>query len=233
MKYEKITEYIANKMVSIYSCGLSSNEDRIGAVYLNMYQDSSDGIIKALSNIDTPPFALIAISGLNWDDDMTPWPCPPISKGDTPCNGKADNYLAILTGKIIPHTESILGAPLWRGIAGYSLGGLFALYAPYKTDAFKRAASMSGSLWYPDWMEYAAGRGFMQKIDCVYLSLGDKECKTRNKYLKCVQEKTEEYFALLKTRGIETQFTLNPGNHFVDAAARTAAGIAWMAKYTS
>lgn len=35
------------------------------------------------------------------------------------------------------------------GIAGYSLAGLFALYALYKTDVFTRVASMSGSLWFP------------------------------------------------------------------------------------
>ena len=46
-------------------------------------------------------------------------------------------------------TERIHGKASFIGIAGYSLAGLFALYALYKTDAFTRVASMSGSLWFP------------------------------------------------------------------------------------
>lgn len=227
MKYRRITEQVRGLSVHLY-CGEEQDGAPLPAVYLNMYQDAGNAIIDELQTLCTPPFTLVAISALVWDDDMTPWPCPPISKGDTPCGGKADDYLSLLTGDIIPRVESITGAAQWRGIAGYSLGGLFALYALYKTDAFLRAASMSGSLWYPDWVEYARAHDFVQKPERVYLSLGDKECKTRNKYLKCVQSKTEKYFALLKDKGVQSEFVLNPGNHFVDAAKRTAAGIAWM-----
>ena len=81
---------------------------------------------------------------------MAPWDIPPISKNDTPCTGGADSYLDLLLSKIIPEAERQLrGTPVWRGIAGYSLAGLFAVYAMYQTGAFSRIASMSGSLWFP------------------------------------------------------------------------------------
>ena len=45
------------------------------------------------------------------------------------CTGGADDYLRHLTTEIIPTAEKELaGVPSWRGIAGYSLAGLFALY---------------------------------------------------------------------------------------------------------
>lgn len=72
---------------------------------------------------------------------MTPWYMGPISKHDTPCTGGADDYLKLLLDEIMPEAEALLpGAPAWQGLAGYSLAGLFALYALYQTDVFARAA---------------------------------------------------------------------------------------------
>ena len=64
------------------------------------------------------------------------------------------------------------GAPRWRGIAGYSLAGLFAVYALYRTDVFARAASVSGSLWFPGFREYVFSHTPLCRPDCVYFSLG-------------------------------------------------------------
>ena len=59
-------------------------------------------------------------------------------------------------------------------------------------------------------------------------SLGDKEAKTRNSVLKTVQENTEEIQAFYQSKGIDTVFQLNPGNHFVQGIERTIAGIQWL-----
>lgn len=160
---------------------------------------------------------------------MAPWDIPPISKKDTPCTGGADSYLGLLLSKIIPEAEKqISGTPVWRGIAGYSLAGLFAVYAMYQTDAFSRIASMSGSLWFPGIKEYIFSHEEKRKPDCLYFSLGDKENKTRNPFLKCVRQNTEQIEAFYRGKEIDTVFWLNPGNHFQDAVARSADGIAWI-----
>ena len=44
-----------------------------------------------------------------------------------------------------------------RAICGYSLGGLFALYAFVNDEHFDACASISGSLWYQGWMGYLRG----------------------------------------------------------------------------
>ena len=64
--------------------------------------------------------------------------------------------------------------------------------------------------------------------DHLYLSLGDKEGKTRNKYLKAVQANTEELAALYRSRQIDTTFQVNPGNHFAEGVKRSALGIQWL-----
>lgn len=118
--------------------------------------------------------------------------------------------------------------PSWRGILGYSLAGLFALYAIYQTDLFSRVGSMSGSLWFPGMKEYIFSHEPKCRPDCMYFSLGDKESKTRNPVLRNVRQNTEEIQAFYQAKGIDTVFQLNPGNHYDHAAERTAAGLYWL-----
>lgn len=198
-------------------------------VYLNTHDDEGTQIAAQLT-ATCPNLSIVAISQLAWNHDMSPWAIPPLSKKDQPCSGGADDYLTLLTTRIIPEAEKALPAtPIWRGIAGYSLAGLFAVYALYQTDVFSRAASISGSLWFPDIKTYLFSHQPRRTPDCLYFSLGDKECHTRNAFLKSVQENTEAIAAFYKSQHIDTFFTLNPGNHFKDVVPRTAAGIHWIA----
>lgn len=117
---------------------------------------------------------------------------------------------------------------LWRGIAGYSLAGLFSLYSLYQTDLFSRAASMSGSLWYPGITEYISSHTMKRIPDHLYFSLGSREAKTRSPLMKTVQENTEKMEKYYSEKGIDTILQMNPGNHYQDAEKRTAAGIRWL-----
>lgn len=118
--------------------------------------------------------------------------------------------------------------PQWRGIAGYSLAGLFAVYSIYQTDIFSRVASVSGSLWFPGMKEYVFSHEPKRRPDCIYFSLGDKESKTRSPVLKTVRQNTEEMAGFYQSQRIDTIFQLNPGNHYHNAVERTVAGIRWL-----
>lgn len=143
--------------------------------------------------------------------------------------GNGSPYLRLLTEEIIPMAEREYPGKLsWRGIAGYSLAGLFALYAIYQTDLFSRVGSMSGSLWFPGMKEYIFSHEPKRRPDCIYFSLGDKESKTRNPVLRSVRLNTEETQAFYQGKGIDTVFQLNPGNHYNHAIERTAAGLCWL-----
>ena len=54
--------------------------------------------------------SLLVVSELDWSREMSPWESPPLFKGDTPCTGGADAYLATLTGNILPEILSRLSA---------------------------------------------------------------------------------------------------------------------------
>lgn len=196
---------------------------------LPVYDGDGADVAQALAGRQAPPAHLAVIGGLDWGGDMTPWPCPPLSKYDAPCTGGADRCLAGLTERILPEAERRMGArPCWRGIAGYSLAGLFALYTLYRTDVFSRAASVSGSLWFLRFLEYAEAHAPAALPERVYFSLGGREARTRHPLMKTVQARTEAVERLFRARGAETVFVQNRGGHFTDPAGRTAAGIDWL-----
>lgn len=216
---------IDNKTVSIFS----STEPEAPIIYLNIFSGEGQKVYEAMQTAGCPPFTLVSISDLDWNHDMVPWDSPPAFKNADPCTGGADDYLRLLTEEIIPTAEKELaGIPRWRGIAGYSLAGLFALYSIYQTDLFSRVGSMSGSLWFPRMKEYIFSHEPKHWPDCMYFSLGDKESKTRNLVLQSVRQNTEEIHAFYRGKGIDTMFQLNPGNHYNQAVERTAAGICWL-----
>lgn len=203
-----------------------SEEENVPLIVLNNYSGNGESVVEELKRLDSPDCNLLVVGDLKWDHDMTPWYCPPLSENDTPCTGGADEYLDLLLHEIIPVArEHIKGEPAHLGIAGYSLAGLFAVYAMYRTDAFERVASMSGSLWFPDFKEYCMAHEIKRKPDKLYLSLGDREAKSRNKMLMTVQENTEALAAYYREIGIDVTWELNPGNHFKDAALRSVKGI--------
>lgn len=198
-------------------------------IYLNTFSGEGEKVFEAVQAAGCPPFTLVAISALDWNHDMVPWDSPSAFKNSEPYTGGADDYLRLLTEEIIPTAERELsGVPCWRGIAGYSLAGLFALYAIYQTDLFSRVNSMSGSLWFPGIKDYIFSHEPKRWPEHMYFSLGNKESKTRNSILKYVQQNTEEIQAFYQGKGIDTAFQMTPGNHYNHAVERTAAGIAWM-----
>ena len=219
------TVSIDGKAVSVFL----GNKPGIPSIYLNTYSDEGQKIYEAAQAVGCPPFNLVTVSDLAWSHDMAPWDSPAAFKNGESFTGGADDYLRLLVEEIIPRAEKELaGPPAWRGIAGYSLAGLFALYAIYRTDMFSRVGCMSGSLWFPGFKEYIFSHEPKSRPDCIYFSLGDKEAKTRNPVLKTVQENTEEIQTFYQNKGIDTVFQLNPGNHFVQGIERTIAGIQWL-----
>lgn len=213
---------VQGKQVTLYV----AKQDNKPLIVLNNYMGEGSSVVESLKQLGCTQFNLLCVSNLEWDHDMTPWDCPPLSPEDIPCTGGADEYLELLLSEILPKAKELLnGVPAHISIAGYSLAGLFALYAMYKCDNFSRVASMSGSLWFPDFKEYCMSHMIKRYPEKIYISLGDREAKTRNHFLKTVQDNTEKLVEYYRTLGMNVIWELNPGNHIKDAAMRTAKGI--------
>ena len=162
-----------------------------------------------------PDIRMLAVSGFDWNEKLSPWPTQRVFRNGDDFGGKADE----LIGELL---EALKQYPGRKYIAGYSLAGLFALYTATKTDQFEGCASVSGSLWYPDFEDYIQTHPVL--CSSVYLSLGDLEKNSRNPLMKTVEEKTERISRLL-AQYTNTVFEMNPGNHFHEPEKRMAKAV--------
>lgn len=168
---------------------------------------------KEMLHIDGP---CIFVSGMDWNRDLSPWPAQRVFSRGQDFAGRADDFLK----EIMPLAEKA-EQPLI--IAGYSLAGLFALYASAREELFAGCASVSGSLWYPGFSDWLKEHPVHARA--VYLSLGDREKNTSSPLMKTVEERTEEISRMISCYA-DTVFEMNPGGHFQDPERRLEKGIA-------
>ena len=198
-------------------------------VYSIDYHENGQLLLDACKQVGCSGFNLVTISGLHWNQELSPWPVETVVSRDDNFAGEADQWLSLLTGEVVPQVERLLEAPpAWRMLAGYSLAGLFAVWTAFHSDLFTRILSASGSMWYPGWLEYVAEHQLVADVQGVYLSVGDKESTSRNAVLQTVGERTQAVAALMAERSIPSKFELNPGNHFKNPPLRVAKGIHWL-----
>ena len=176
-----------------------------------------DAEIEAMRNCALP-FALAAFAVKDWNRELSPWAAPPVF-GKLPFGGMAEETLSFVLACLLPELRVQLGADMKVCVGGYSLAGLFALWAATETNAFSGVAAASPSVWFPGWMDYVKANPIQAKA--VYLSLGDKEERAKNPVMATVGDCIREQYALLQADHSVT-LEWNPGNHFQDSEKRTA-----------
>ena len=173
--------------------------------------------IQRLTNSE---FHLLAIKVNNWNHDLSPWETKAVF-GNVPFgNGAADTLSKVLIYTTDKRKTYFIG--------GYSLSGLFALWAAYQTDVFKGVAAASPSIWFPQFTDYMREQRIQSKY--VYLSLGDKEPKTRNAVMATVGDRIQEAYEILSNQGVNYTSEWNQGNHFNEPDLRTARAFSWLMK---
>ena len=169
---------------------------------------------------------VVTVPVLRWNDALTPWPAQALYRGEEPFGGHAATTLNELVNEAIPAIEKTMGlAPSLRAVCGYSLGGLFALYALVQTEAFVACASISASMWYEGWTDYLDGLDVDLRGRFAYLSIGTKEKRAARPILKTVQDKMEGCARILGQKGCVVRYQTGPGNHMQHMGERFAAGL--------
>ena len=172
---------------------------------------------------------ILAAVEVDWNRELTPWPAPKVMLKGKAFAGEADAYLDMLCTRIAPAVEARLPfPPCWRGIAGYSLAGLFAVYALYRTDFFDRAASLSGSLWYDGFEDYQDSHVPVRIPEKLYFSLGDREAQTKYPRMARCADCTARTRARFEAFGSRTFFHPESGGHFQDIPGRIVRGLTWL-----
>ena len=169
----------------------------------------------------------------NRTDDYTHWPLQASETMPMDFGGKAAEHLSFFATQVIPFCESeygITSSAENRVIGGYSLGGLFSLYAAVNTDLFGTVLSCSSSLWYPGFLDYLKEHPFKAVHPKLYMSVGEQEGTTAT---NLTADQTLNTLALKdwvepKFQAGDFQFTLEEGNHGNDIPGRAWRAIEWV-----
>ena len=163
-------------------------------------------------------FLLAAFQVHDWNKDLSPWKAPAVFGREDFGEGAGDTLSEILNFCTDKTKNYYIG--------GYSLAGLFALWAVTRTDVFQGAACASPSLWFPGFEEYVRDHEIL--TENVYLSLGDREEKARNPVMAAVGDRVRAMHALLSDRKVHCTLEWNEGNHFRDSELRSAKAFSWV-----
>lgn len=181
-----------------------------------------DKEVEAIRQLTDRPFILVAFLIKDWNRELSPWEAPAVFGKENFGSG-AHETLSYITESLIPYIKNEYDGISNFYLGGYSLAGLFSLWAGYQTDSFKGVAGVSPSVWFPEWDSFISSN--KMKAPSTYLSLGDKEEKTRNKVMATVGERIKMQYDILNNDRV---LEWNSGNHFVDSDKRTAKGFAWL-----
>lgn len=172
---------------------------------------------------------LISIEVRDWNNELSPWSAEAVF-GSQGFNGGASETLRFVTDILLPEMKAEFAPdiePVYI-LAGYSLAGLFALWSGYHTDIFTGVVAASPSVWFPGWIDFIADK--MPKCDVIYLSLGNREEKTKNVALAGVGDAIRMQHKILSEKNVKCILEWNEGNHFKDSEIRLARGISWVVK---
>ena len=180
-----------------------------------------DNEVAAIAQGAAHPFLFAAIPVESWNDALSPWKSPAVW-GKQGFGGNAADTLRFLTEQVIPSLKQQYPLPenVKIILGGYSLAGLFALWASTQTDLFYGVAAASPSVWFPDWIEFEQQHSIQAQR--VYLSLGDKEERTKNIVMAAVGDNIRTLHSRLAERSTDCTLEWNSGGHFKDADLRTA-----------
>ena len=189
-----------------------------------------------------------------WEENFSPWCAPRVFAKGPNFGDDAQKTLDTLINQVIPWAESELTEqPAYRVLVGYSLAGLFSLWAgvsqqvargcqsdtatgapaaPQLAATFQRIGAVSGSFWFPGLLDYVEQQlsGGAVGLTHAYLSLGDREERTPNPQIIHVRENAELLASKLQNAGITSTFELNRGNHFQNVEGRMQKALDWLVK---
>ena len=185
-----------------------------------------DSEVEAIAQGSAHSFLFAAVPVKSWNDELSPWEAPAVW-GKESFGGNAAGTLRFLTEQAIPTLKKQFALPenVRIILGGYSLAGLFALWASTQTALFSGVAAASPSVWFPGWMEFEQQHPI--QAQCIYLSLGDREERTRNATMAAVGKNIRALHSRLAERGTDCTLEWNIGGHFKDADLRTARAFRW------
>ena len=108
--------------------------------------DVIENEVRIIRKLTGDNFRLLTVKVERWNDDLSPWQAPPVF-GDEGFGGDAADTLTEILNLTNDKDKKYY-------IGGYSLAGLFSMWAAFQADVFSGVAAASPSVWFPGFLNY-------------------------------------------------------------------------------
>ena len=124
------------------ACHILRNGDAPGAMlYWGVMADAAEERRALATQLPSEqPWTLAVFEAADWNRDFSPWPAP-AAFGAADFAGAGGETLDWLLRVCVPYVEADCAGERPRFLGGYSLAGLFALWASTQTDLFYGVAA--------------------------------------------------------------------------------------------
>lgn len=215
-----------------FNMKIFSTNNQFNAPVFIWEQDPSHGenarqLLEEIKSLSDKDFSIVVFEISDWNAQLSPWKAPALF-GKQDFAGMGIETLKTMENDFIPKIkETFPESNIY--LAGYSLAGLFSLWALYESDKFDGAVCCSSSLWFENWNEYAASHKIKISAN-IYMSLGKREEKSKNQIMSKVGDRTRMQIDFLKIDpNVQTlNFEWNEGGHFDEPLKRLAKGIVYI-----
>lgn len=218
MKGQLIQDSFQGRQVDIYlppSCR-GDEKAKHSVVYLqdggDLFLPFSDGdqpldqLEEMADRGEMAPLILVGVTSKSREMEYTPWPAKALVPGRAGFGGEGRNYLTFLTRELKPWLDKrypTRSAMAETGIAGASLGGLIAIYAAYLyPEVFGRIGSVSGSMWYPDFLTFMESGTLTKLGQKIYLDVGSREGLIKTTAQREMVPANHQAYRILRDKGL-------------------------------
>lgn len=178
---------------------------------------------------------LVSLSGDNRLNDFTPWPASSLVGHFPDFGGEGNQYISWMENELMPAVEDFLkesGADQAKDfesvLLGYSLGGLLGVYASFKSKAFAKIVSISGSFWYPEWDSFIQNH-MPARSDVKYMmAYGNREGLGKKSIQKDAVIRSEVTYRILCQYTKEFPVIVDDGGHHDHLKERLSHAAKWI-----
>lgn len=128
---------IENLVFENLHCYCCINQTAAGRIAYILYPAgiSTDWVLRTATEHG---ISIVIISGIDWDNDLTPWPALGVPKGSPDFGGRGSLFFSKLTQTVIPNIEKRFNCIInpERTLVGVSLSGLFTLWQWPQVSSF-------------------------------------------------------------------------------------------------
>lgn len=92
---------VAGKIINLFY-NENTEEKELPVVVLNTFDEDGQEIWNKSQELNSKEYILATISNIDWNKEMSPWYMDKLFKTEEDYSGKADEYIELLTSKIVP-----------------------------------------------------------------------------------------------------------------------------------